>query len=623
MFKIITIFVFFSFLLSSCGTTIEEIVTTPEKTPFFIQTYAIGKKVESYSVEKSARLTAWSSVTLAAESLGEVTSIWVKEGQKIRKWSKLISLKDTINSYDIRLAQAENALTIQDSSVESSRLSLDRAITETQIAYEQTKKSYDTLLAKNALIYDTLVNTNAKTLESYSENYRTYISGLDALMTNFLYEWDRILGITTNFEYVNDAWEPYLGIRIGNAYADAKNEWNKTYSSRWEIRAKKEKGWNLSISTIQSDLDIMTNGYIRLQMYVDATILMIQNNVVWGGLPQSMQDGWVVLWNGIKTQIQWSESAFNVWKSQTLTFFNNYQNIERATGLAIASLTRELSVDETSFLSGSQDARLTYESTRVDLRDKIKTLELSLKQAQASKDNAIKNKALTLNQLAANRNSSSLSLDQAKREYAKLAIIAPFDGTVTKVITSVGQRTSIWAPLIEVATNIPEIVIDVDSDVAKNVSNGNLVIVKMDEKIFTGTITALSRTAWANLLYTMRISVPTALWNIWSAVNVIFPLLKETISPTAWEWVVLPLKSIKIISEQEWEIAIFSQGKTLWNKWERPVIIEDTISYKSVKLGKVVWEGIEIIDRLDPASEIILTDISNYDPLKYILIKKN
>lgn len=51
-------------------------------------------------------------------------------------------------------------------------------------------------------------------------------------MTQMLYEGDKVLGITTNFEYANDAWEPYLGTRVGDSRALAINEWNTTYSLR-------------------------------------------------------------------------------------------------------------------------------------------------------------------------------------------------------------------------------------------------------------------------------------------------------------------------------------------------------------------------------------------------------
>ena len=58
-----------------------------------------------------------------------------------------------------------------------------------------------------------------------------------------------------------------------------------------------------------------------------------------------MQEGWLAAWNGIKSQIQGSEAGYNACKSQTQNFFKTYQNTEKATGLAVASLSRELSID--------------------------------------------------------------------------------------------------------------------------------------------------------------------------------------------------------------------------------------------------------------------------------------
>ena len=51
-------------------------------------------------------------------------------------------------------------------------------------------------------------------------------------MTAMLYDGDKILGITTNYEYANDAWEPYLGARVGDTRALAINEWNRLYTAR-------------------------------------------------------------------------------------------------------------------------------------------------------------------------------------------------------------------------------------------------------------------------------------------------------------------------------------------------------------------------------------------------------
>ncbi len=607
--KFIVFFILLPFVLSSCGTP-EALppVVQIEKTPFYIETYSIGKKVETYSIEKPGRLVSASSLTLAAESAGEITSILVKEGQKIKKWSRLIALRDTINSYDIRLAQAENALKVQDAGTASTKLSLEKAITDTQIAYDQAKRNYDLLVARNNLVYDTLVNGNTKTLESYNENYKSYLIGIETLMNNYLYEWDKIMGMTSAFQYTVDGWKSYLWAKVGNLYSQATNEWNNTYASRGNIRSKKEAGGSITQATLQADLDVITSGYMRLQKYVDSMIEMIQNDAIGGWLSQEMQNGWVALWNGVKSQVNASEWAFNAWKSQTLSFFKNYKNGEIATKLAIESLSREISSAELASLT-STDMRLTYENTRLDMKDKLKNTELAVRQAQIARDNALKNRELTLNQLSANRASTALSLDQAEREYARLAITAPFDGSITKVLGSIGQRTSMGTPLIEIASNNPEIVIDLDEETASYVKNGDDVSVRIAKNSYTGKVLAISRTAGNNLLYTTRISVPTALADLWSAVSVSFSLRKESLDPEGGKNIILPLKSVKIISEQEWEIAIL---QTDW-----------TITYNSVNLWRVLSEGVEILDILPPASEIILSDLSNYSSEKYTLTKKN
>jgi multidrug resistance efflux pump len=102
----------------------------------------------------------------------------------------------------------------------------------------------------------------------------------------------------------------------------------------------------------------------------------------------------------------------------------------------VESLKRTITPDELAVLSGSEDMRLTYENTRLDLKDKLKSVELALKQSTVARDNALKNRDLTLNQLSASRSSTELSLEQAERDYSKLVLKAPFDGSVTKIQAS-------------------------------------------------------------------------------------------------------------------------------------------------------------------------------------------
>jgi multidrug resistance efflux pump len=240
-----------------------------------------------------------------------------------------------------------------------------------------------------------------------------------------------------------------------------------------------------------------------------------------------MQDGWVIAWNAIKSQIQGSETGFNAWKAQTLNFFRTYQNTEEATRLAVLSLERELTPLELQSLEKTKDMKLTYENTRIDLRDRISATELALKQAENAKNTALKARDATLSQLGASRESGVLTLEQAKREFSKLTIMAPFDGSVTRVIASVGQRVNPGTPVLEVVSNSPEILVDLDAEIVSSLQAGDEVRVRVGEESFSGTISAIARSAGANLLYATRITVPGATKFIGQAATVIFSSIEE------------------------------------------------------------------------------------------------
>ena len=96
----------------------------------------------------------------------------------------------------------------------------------------------------------------------------------------------------------------------------------------------------------------------------------------------------------------------------------------------------------------------------------MKSAELSLKQAESARDVAVRTKSATLAQLSANRNTALLSIDQAKRDYSKLSIVAPFDGVVTKIMGAIGQRTNMGTQVLEVISNTPEVLVDLDGTLA-------------------------------------------------------------------------------------------------------------------------------------------------------------
>ena len=599
--------VLISLILSGCSKAEDTpwVITPITKKPFSIETQIIGKKKESYSVEKSARLTAGSALTLSTESVGEVSAITVKEGSSIKRGTRLISLRDTVNSYDIRVAQAQNSVSIQDAGIESTKLNLERSIFDSQIAYDQAKRTYDTLVAKTSLSYDTLVNSNQKTLDNIDTNYKNYLADVDKNLDQVIFESDRILGLSSNNEYTNDGFESLLGARVGNLKYLSDNSYGRALAQLGQIRAQKLK--SITPETAKSDIENIELAYTLLQKHLDDMIYMIQNNVITGELTMERNAAWIAQFNGFRASANANSAAFSQWKLQTLTFLKNYKLNELATKVAVESIDRKLTTQELALIESSSDAKLLYNTTIIDLRDRIAWAKLAVKQSENARDTAIKARSATLAQLGANRQSWVLSLEQAQREYAKLTITAPFDGTVSRVIATIGQRVNPGTPVLEVISNAPEVLVDLESEIADSLNIGDTIRVEVDKKFFTGSIIAMSKAAGANLLYTTRISVPEAKGMIGNAANLIFTASREISDSSGKEKIVLPLRAVKIVSEQEGQISILGTGNTL--------------IYKSVKLGKVVWDGIYIEDILDISTEIILSDVTNYEPTKFVLIK--
>lgn len=272
-----------SFLLASCSRPSDAPgaqSSSGGKTPFEVRVQKISDTNSISTIEKTGRITTNSNLTLSPQGAGEVAKINVKEGQKVKAGSVLISLRDTTNNYDLRLSQAENALKTQEATITTTTINLNQGIENAKIGYERAKQALETLKGKNALVYDTAVVGNTKTLDAYNESYKTFTSDLERLMTQSLYDADKILGITTTYEYANDSFESFLGNRAGNSYSLAKDAWNTTYAYRGKMRAKKESGTGLNAADIETDIKLITDGYKNMQAFADAMLFMLQNNTI-------------------------------------------------------------------------------------------------------------------------------------------------------------------------------------------------------------------------------------------------------------------------------------------------------------------------------------------------------
>lgn len=157
---------------------------------------------------------------------------------------------------------------------------MNTSIEASRIALSRARLAYESVVSKKNIQSLTLSNTNQKTLESYNILYKNYLSDIERQLTQMLYSGDKILGITSNFEYSNDPWETYIGARVGDSRATARNEWNKLYGVRGELRARIEKAVYISSGNANDDLAYVSNLYDSTQKFADAMLFMLQNSVV-------------------------------------------------------------------------------------------------------------------------------------------------------------------------------------------------------------------------------------------------------------------------------------------------------------------------------------------------------
>lgn len=121
------------------------------------------------------------------------------------------------------------------------------------------------------------LNNQTATLDT---NYHIHVNAFLKLADSMIYEGDKILGITTNFEYSNDAWDPYLGLRLGSIKVDAHNAWGKLYTICGEILAKREKNIIITSENAETEIAKLSEAFKSLSYMAMTMGSMLENSMI-------------------------------------------------------------------------------------------------------------------------------------------------------------------------------------------------------------------------------------------------------------------------------------------------------------------------------------------------------
>ncbi len=244
-----------------------------------------------------------------------------------------------------------------------------------------------------------------------------------------------------------------------------------------------------------------------------------------GDLTQAQLDGLIATNNGYKSELSGLENGWVAFRNQSSTFLANYRNNEAAAKAGLVVQERGNDTQKRNLSTGEFESSTSLDRTRSTTQQSVTSARIARESAQIAYDNARKNKTLTLSKLALSESDAGLSLSQAREEADKLVIRAPIDGSITRVIASVGQDVNAGTPILEMANKSPELSIDIEAAVVPLLKVGSEQTILYDGAELTATVVGVSQIATESLLYTARLvlATPPALLGQVARVQLVLP----------------------------------------------------------------------------------------------------
>lgn len=411
---------------------------------------------------------------LAFKNGGRIVDILVHPGDAVKKWQVLARLGN--NESDITI---EGLAGVTDGLLWIKRETENMSI-QTEAMKWSIEKLYDERIAQADSSIKQLKNELLKneknlsdTLWNLNEDYLLQLNNIINLANSSLHEWDKILWITTNFEYTNDAWETYLWARSGNSKADAENAWNKLYTTLWTLRSIKERRENIGAENAEGYIKTLESAYNDLRNYHEKIVYMLENSLLASWLTVELRNGWTTEFNTFKSNTSEIEWNFSLWKNWVTPL------LVTNTG---SKSTQEISLD--SLRIQIENAEKNKDILLAEKKTKLRELSINVIEIETKKGELdTKIIETQMNQfLAKDANESDI-------------IRAPYDGIILEKYMSIGTVIWQWVPLLRVTSDDKNLLKTYIDNTLYEYKIGDTVnlIDSVNNETLTGTITLLQK----------------------------------------------------------------------------------------------------------------------------------
>jgi RND family efflux transporter MFP subunit len=462
--KPFSFFLFFLcvFTLSSCSQ--ESIPETSLPLPQ-VKTLSLQAPVKK-EFTVTGQVQAEKSATLSSEFRASIKNIEKKVGDKVKKGDLLLTLSSESVETTFKNAQSSYSLASQSvnqtdsslikniesaqNSVDQAKIHLENTKKTNETATEQAKKALDTAILNASLSADqseTQLETAKKSLESLlivTKNTESQAKNSleNAIQSSFpsalsaLNTCDEILGVSPQYEHMNTSFKIYLGSMDSKSLKDAEDLLKNTRTLS-----------QTSLETYEETLAFLQ----ETEKTVNATRKVLEKSSTGSQFTETDLKSFISRVTGdlstIRNMISSLQSAKknldSVLSSNASQIMQAEQGIKNAEN-ALA-LTKQ---DQNGESQAILNARAQYNNTLSQLKSAEDSAQKQLESAQLALESMLKSADINKTSIRSNFTQIYAQYEQAKINYEKLFIQAPFDGTLSQIFITSGDEVSPGTPLI-------------------------------------------------------------------------------------------------------------------------------------------------------------------------------
>ena len=490
---------------------------------------AVKRETLKISTSSSGKVVAKDGVALSFPVSGnlEVSQVYVKEGDKVKKGDKIASVKTQSLEFDLENAYAsyQSALANYNSKkipptqneIKNSQASIDQAqisLEQSNISLEQTKSSVAQSI-NNAQINLQTATNNLKLFRDTGDSQiirDAYVSltntlkALDITVQRTLSDSDAIVGVDNTS--INQDFKFVLGVEDASSYNNAKSSYLNVKSLQLSLESlvnNIDSSNYISVDTVATQAEKTLSA---LQTHLNDMQKLLNTTITSSGLSQSKLDGFKSTISSNRSSIN---STINNLTSANLAVRNAKSNVD-SFQIAYDKAVNDLKVAQNQ---GDQNIRTATIS--------VKSRQISLEQAKISYAQLIapaleSDLASAQSQLT----SAAINVDKAKYNMSQATLTAPIDGVVAQlnykqgdIILSSDTTAKSMATIINNDTLYVEVNIE-EGDISKLKvgQNANVSFDAIDGLTLNGDVTFISLTSTTNsngiVTYLVRVAIPKA-----------------------------------------------------------------------------------------------------------------